>query len=85
MRCSSGFKFRSLLFLTDINNRPNCLLTSTSVSMFADNTNISIRGVNANEFNERLNEHLYRGYIIATASTYHKLRLNNEKTEYMII
>ena len=65
-----------------LNDLPNCLSSSTSVSMFADDTNISSCVANVHEINERLNENLENVHQWLLAN---KLTLNSEKTEYMII
>ena len=71
-----------LLFLIYTNDLPNCLSSNTSVSMFADDTNISSCGANVHEINERLNENLEKVHQWLLAN---KLTLNNDKTEYMKI
>ena len=77
-----GSNLGPLLFFIYINDLPNCLSSSTSVSMFADDTNISSCGANVHEINERLNENLEKVHQWLLAN---KLTLNSEKTEYMII
>ena len=66
------------------NDLQNCLSTSNSasVSMFADDTNISSHGVDIREIKENLNENLEKVHQWLLSN---KLTLNNEKTEYMII
>ena len=79
-----GSNLGPLLFLIYINDLPNCLSTSNSasVSMFADDTNISSHGADIREINENLNENLEKVHQWLLSN---KLTLNNEKTEYMII
>ena len=79
-----GSNLGPLLFLIYINDLPNCLSTSNnaSVSMFADDTNMSSYGANIREINENLNENLEKVHQWLLSN---KLTLNNEKTEYMII
>ena len=79
-----GSNLGPLLFLIYINDLPNCLSISNnaSVSMFADDTNISSHGANIREINENMNENLEKVHQWFLSN---KLTLNNEKTEYMII
>jgi phage antirepressor YoqD-like protein len=77
-----GSNLGPLLFLKYINDLPNCLSSSTSVSMFADDTSISSCGANVHEINKRLNENLEKVHQWLLAN---KLTLNSEKTKYMII
>ena len=69
------------LFLLYINDLPNCL-TSSSASMFADDTNISTNGKTNDELQERINVDLENIHQWLLAN---KLTLNKDKTEYMII
>ena len=70
-----------LLFLLYISDLPNCL-TSSSASIFANDTNISTSGKTRDELQERLNADLENVHQWLLAS---KLTLNKNKTEYMII
>lgn len=76
-----GSNLGPLLFLIYINDLPNCLSTSTA-SMFADDTNISTHDTSADGIQERLNTDLESVHQWLLAN---KLTLNKEKTEYMII
>ena len=76
-----GSNLGPLLFLLYINDPPNCL-SHTSANMFADDTNITTKGLNAEDIQTRLNydlEHIHQ-WLLAN-----KLTLNKDKTEYMII
>ena len=76
-----GSNLGPLLFLLYINDLPNCL-TSSSASMFADDTNISTNGKTNDELQERINVDLENIHQWLLAN---KLTLNKDKTEYMII
>ena len=76
-----GSNLGPLLFLLYINDLPNCL-TSSSTSMFADDTNISTQGTTEHEIQERLNADLENVHQWLVAN---KLTLSKQKTEYMII
>ena len=76
-----GSNLGPLLFILYINDPPNCL-SHTSANMFADDTNITTKGLNAEDIQTRLNydlEHIHQ-WLLAN-----KLTLNKDKTEYMII
>ena len=75
-----GSNLGPLLFFIYINDI-NCLSSNTSVSMFADDTNISSCGANVHKISEKLNENLGNVHQWLLAN---KLTLNNEKTECMI-
>ena len=75
-----GSNLGPLLFLIYIDDLPNCLSSNTSVSMFADDTNISSCRAKVHEINERLNENLEKVHQWLLAN---KLTLNNDKTEYI--
>ena len=51
-------------------------------SMFADDTNLTCVGQSSSEIETKLNEELGNVHRWLTA---HKLTLNNEKTEFMLI
>ena len=83
IRCGvdQGSNLRPLLFLLYINDLPNCL-SHTSASMFADDINITTKGLNAEDIQTRLSydlEHIHQ-WLLAN-----KLNLKKDKTEYMII
>ena len=76
-----GSNLGPLLFLLYIDDLPN-FLTSSSASMFADDTNISTNGKTNDELQERINvdlENVHQWFLA------NKLTLNKDKTEYMII
>ena len=76
-----GFNPGQLLFLLYTNDLPNCL-TSSSASMFADDTNISTSGKTGDKLQERLNADLENVHLWLHAK---KLTHIKNKTEYMII
>ena len=76
-----GYNLGPLLFLLYINDLPNCL-TSSSASMFANDTNISTNGKTNDELQERINVDLENVHQWLLAN---KLTLSKDKTEYMII
>ena len=76
-----GSNLGPLLFLLHINDLPTCL-TSSSTSMFDNDTNISTQGTTEYEIHERLNVDLENVHQWLVEN---KLTLNKQKTEYMII
>ncbi len=82
IRCgiAQGLNLGPLLFLLHINDLPK-YLSYTSANMFADDTNITTKGLNVEEIQTRLNydlEHIHQ-WLLAN-----KLTLNKNRTEYMI-
>lgn len=76
-----GSNLGTLLFLTYINDLPNCLSTATS-RMYADDTNISFEGTSVQEIEEQMNNELQNINVWLRAN---KLSLNVAKTEIMLI
>ncbi len=76
-----GSNLGPLLFLLYINDLPNCL-SSSSASMFADDTNITTHGRTDIEIQKRLNTDLenVHQWLISNKHT-----PNKKKTEYMIV
>ena len=70
-----------LLFLLYINDLPNCLETSTP-TLFADDTNITISGTNAADVENKANLEMARIHDWLLAN---KLHLNVAKTEFMLV
>ena len=75
-----GSNLGPLLFLIYINDLPNCLSTA-SLKMFADDTNVSLAST-LHELENVLNQELQNLNIWLKVN---KLSLNIAKTEYMII
>ena len=70
-----------LLFLLYINDLPNCL-SHTSANIFADDINITTKGLNVEDIQTPLNydlEHIHQ-WLLANILTF-----NKDKTEYMIM
>lgn len=78
---TQGSNLGPLLFLIYINNLANCLSSSTA-SMFADDTNLTTNGKRVEDMQEDLNTDLEKVHRWLLAN---KLTLNKEKNEYMII
>lgn len=76
-----GSKLAALLFLLYINDIKECLLFMTII-LFADDTLLYYCGKDINEINRRINEDLER---INRWLCTNKLKLNIEKTKYMVI
>ena len=70
-----------LLFLTYINDLPNCL-DAASAKMFADDTNITVSGRNLHELEPIINSELVNLNCWLKAN---RLSLNIAKTEFMIM
>ena len=76
-----GSNLGPLLFLTYVNDLPNCL-GNASASMFVDDTNITATGQTVQELQTNLNNNLKNVHHWLLAN---KLTLSYNKTEYMII
>ena len=76
-----GSNLGPLLFLLYINDLPNCLKSSVP-ALFADDTNLSVRGATAGEIEEKLEFDLNNVHNWLLTN---KLTLNVKKTEYMLI
>ena len=76
-----GSNLGPLLFLLYINDLPNCLKSSVP-ALFADDTNLSVRGATAGEIEEKLKSDLNNVHNWLLTN---KLTLNVRKTEYMLI
>ncbi|CAB3996168.1 Hypothetical predicted protein [Paramuricea clavata] len=70
-----------ILFLLYINDLPKCPET-TKANLFADDTNLSCAGLDANEIETKLKRDLEN---VHTWLRCNKLTLNDSKTEFMII
>ena len=76
-----GSNLGPLLFLFYINDLQNCLKSSIP-ALFADDTNLSVRGATAGEIGEKLEFDLNNVHNWLLTN---KLTLNVKKTEYMLI
>lgn len=76
-----GSNLDPLLFLISINHLPNCLKYSTP-ALFADDTNVTVSGVTAQEIDTKLNEELENLNCWLLAN---KLKMNANKSEDVLI
>ncbi len=76
-----GSNLGPILFLLYINDLPKCLET-TKANLFADDTNLSCAGLDANEIETKLKRDLENVHSWLRCN---KLTLNDSKTEFMII
>ncbi len=83
IRCGvpQGSNLGPILFLLYINDLPKCLET-TKANLFADDTNLSCAGLDANEIETKLKRDLDNVHSWLRCN---KLTLNDSKTEFMII
>ncbi|CAB4002379.1 Hypothetical predicted protein, partial [Paramuricea clavata] len=83
IRCGvpQGSNLGPILFLLYINDLPKCLET-TKANLFADDTNLSCAGLDANEIETKLKRDLENVHSWLRCN---KLTLNDSKTEFMII
>ena len=77
-----GYNPRTILFLLYVNDLPNCLLKSTTASMFVYDTNLTASGNTSPELYNKLDNDLENIHQWLLAN---KLTLNTSKTEYMIV
>ena len=76
-----GSNLGPILFLLYINDLPKCLET-TKANLFADDTNLSCAGLDANEIETKLKRDLENVHSWLRCN---KLTLNDSKTEFMVI
>ena len=83
IHCSipQGSNLGSLLFLIYVNYLPNCLEESVP-NIFADDTNISVKGASLDQISNKLNSEINK---VSSWLMANKLTLNLTKAEYMII